>query len=150
MINLWTKHPFRIIVIDNGSTDGTREWLEKMKKAGLIGKLILSKENKMLTDSFNDGLEHVDSEIFITAADDLIPPYKKHPYGDNVCWLTMLLATFEANPKYGSINFYGPRQGFEPFRAKRWPSLVKTADEDKLKKLHSIVFEDGNDYGLKI
>ena len=150
MIHLWTKYPFRLVVIDNGSTDGTREWLRRMRDAGFIWKLIFSEENKMLTDTFSDNLKHIESEFFVTAADDMMVPYINHPYGEDVCWLTMLKATYDANPEYASVNFYATRQGFSPFRKKRWPHMVSLADKKKLKELQEKVFDDGEYYGLDI
>ena len=148
MLHLFTFYPFRLIVIDNGSTDGTREWLLKMKEKGLVWKLVFNKENLPLTEAFAEGFKEVKSEFFITSADDMIVPYKKYPYGKNVCWLTMLLATIKYYDTYGSVNFYAPRQGFEPFIAKRWSVVKQLADKNKLKKLHKIIYADEENYGL--
>lgn len=150
MLHLFTFHPFRLIVVDNGSTDGSREWLLEMKEKGLVWKTVFNKENKPLAEAIAEGFKEVESEFFITSANDMMVPYNKYPYGEGVCWLTMLIASLEYYTDYGSINFYCPRQGFDPFRAKRWPAVKKLTNEKKLNELHKIIYADGNDYGLKI
>ena len=150
MLHLFTFYPFRLIVVDNGSTDGSREWLLKMKEKGLVWKTVFTKENKPLAEAIAEGFKEVESEYFITSANDMIVPYKKFPYGPNVCWLIMLVASLEHYTDYGSINFYGLRQGFAPFRAKRWSGLKKIADSEKLEKLHKTIFADGEDYYLNL
>ena len=150
MLHLFTKYPFRLIVVDNNSTDGSREWLLEMKEKGLIWKVVLNDKNKLMTEAFADGFKEVESEYFITSPNDMMVPYKTYPYGDDVCWLTMLVASIKYHTTYGSINYYSLRQGFDPFRAKRWKCVKELADNDKLKELHNIIFEDGNDYGLTI
>lgn len=148
MIHLFTKYPFRLIVVDNGSTDGSKKWLLEMKKKGLIWKIVFNKENKPLAEAFAEGFKEVESKYFITSPNDIIVPYKKYPYGKDVCWLTMLVATIKYYDTYGSVNFYALRQGFEPFRVKRWKGVKELADKNKLEKLHKIIYADRNNYGL--
>ena len=45
-----------LIVVDNASTDGTKEWLESKYANGEIDKLILNHENYYLGKAFNQGM----------------------------------------------------------------------------------------------
>ena len=47
------REQFELIVVDNNSTDGTVNMLKRMKKRGIIDKLILNSENKHLGFAVN-------------------------------------------------------------------------------------------------
>lgn len=93
-----TKHPYRLIVVDNGSIDGTVKYLKEMKGQGEIDIIVLNKSNLGLSGALNEGLKHVESEFFITTSDDIVPP-KLNP-----CWLERLIATAEAQSEFGGIS----------------------------------------------
>lgn len=95
-----TKYPYRLIIIDNGSTDGTREWLSGND---IADKIIFMKENVGLGGAYREGLKYVESEYFICTVDDVIPP-KMEP-----CWLEQELIVAKANPDYGGIAMKGAR-----------------------------------------
>lgn len=102
-INVRTKHPYRLIVVDNSSSDGTHDWLVEAKERGLVDMIILMPENVGLGKGFQKGLEYVESEYFVTCADDLIPP-KTDP-----CWLTQELETMKKHPNHAGIAMRGCR-----------------------------------------
>ena len=119
-----TEYPYRLIVIDNGSIDGTREWIEKMYKKGKIWKYLFNKENEMLSESFQMGLELVESELFITTQDDIIPP-KLSP-----CWLTQMVELMKEKPKLIAITMDYVNEGIyryltQRYGKKRAASIVK-------------------------
>jgi len=91
--------PFRLIVIDNGSTDGTLEYLQKLKEENKIYKLIShTQENCVnISRAYNEGYKFVESEFFITGQDDIIIP-KLEP--DVV---QQLIGLLEKYPQYGGI-----------------------------------------------
>jgi len=102
-INLRTKYPYRLIVVDNGSSDGTHDWLIEAKERGLVDVLVFMTENVGLGKGFQKGLEYVKSEFFVTCADDLIPP-KLNP-----CWLTQEVETIKEHPNHAGIAMRGCR-----------------------------------------
>lgn len=102
-IKLRTKYPHRLIVIDNNSTDGTREWLKEKKKDGMIDVVVYMKENVGLARGYQEGLKYVKSEYFVVCADDLIPPRLKP------CWLEQELKIAKDNSEYGGIAMKGCR-----------------------------------------
>jgi glycosyltransferase involved in cell wall biosynthesis len=66
-----TSIKFRIFVIDDGSTDGTKEWLQKQKKRGLIFDIILNKKNLGTATNFNLVIDKSDSPFFVMCNDDM-------------------------------------------------------------------------------
>ncbi len=52
----YTNKKVPILVIDNGSTDGTVEWLKGLEKEGRIS-IILNKENKGISPGLNQGIK---------------------------------------------------------------------------------------------
>lgn len=61
----------RIFIIDDASTDGTREWLIKMKLRGLIHKHILRDTNQGTAKNFNSVIRASDSDYFMMCNDDM-------------------------------------------------------------------------------
>ena len=102
-IKLRTKYPHRIIVVDNNSKDGTKEWLRKQHMNGIIEEVILSDRNLGLGKAFQEGLRLVKSEYFICTVDDVIPPLM------DPCWLEQELKIAKENPEYGGIAMKGAR-----------------------------------------
>jgi len=92
--------PYRLIVIDNNSKDGTVEFLADLKDTAHYPiHLILNKdgEEKGICHSYNQSIDIVKSEYFITTQDDLLIPDLKPDV------LTQLIDLFERNPEFGAI-----------------------------------------------
>ena len=72
-----TKTSFRLIVVDNASKDGTREYLKELviKKENI--ELVLLDKPVNICMAYNKGFEYVNSELFITMQDDVIIPQLK-------------------------------------------------------------------------
>jgi len=96
---LTNTHFIHLIVIDNNSKDGTVEMLKGYEKEGKIHKLILlgDGETVNISNAYNLGLKYVESELFITAQDDVIIP-KLEP--DVV---EQLISLVERYPDHGGI-----------------------------------------------
>jgi len=109
-----TKHPYRLIVVDNGSTDGTREWIKKWHEAGIVWKYIF-KENSVISEAFKAGFAQVESELFITTPDDTPPSRRAGP-----CWLTRLIKLINKYPEYISISSDFGNTSFVKFLVKKY------------------------------
>lgn len=95
-----TVTPHRLIVMDNGSTDGTDKMLTELYAEGLIDRLALLKDNDGVHWGFNQLLAVVKSEPYYVCTDaDLIPSVPV----DGKDWLERLITLMDANPEYGAI-----------------------------------------------
>ena len=92
-----TNYPHRIIVVDNASTDNTKDILKRQQKIGAIYKYIEMPSNGGQIAALNEGMKYVESEMFVTTQDDLLPPDLKP------CWLERIKHLLEGNPDYGAI-----------------------------------------------
>lgn len=109
----YTKYPYRLIVVDNGSRDGTREWIEEQYKKGIIWKFMFTAFNQTMTEALHEGIKMVESSIFITTPEDIPPPRRKK------CWLTELVGLSNEYPEFLSINYdFGNVSFFKHMRAK--------------------------------
>lgn len=92
-----TQHPYRLIVIDNNSSDGTQDFLRKEIETGFIKVLILNDKNIGQTRAFNKGFAQVESETFIVTQNDLEAPDLKP------CWLEQMDSLLKKNKGQGAI-----------------------------------------------
>ena len=105
-----TKYPFNLIVVDNGSTDGTREHILELEKEGKVYKHVFTTENLPLAQAFSEGLKVADSKFVITTADDMVVnPELKHD------WLSIFIVKMQQNESIGSINFTASRCRHDKF-----------------------------------
>lgn len=63
-----STYPYEIIVVDNGSNDGTQQWLEQQK----IDKVIFWSENKGVTKAWNSGIRQARGEYICIINNDVI------------------------------------------------------------------------------
>lgn len=90
-----TKHPHRIILVDNGSTDGTAEWLmETFGRSDLVDTLHRNPSNWGVHGGWNLALEYVRSDLLVCVDNDIIP---------QPGWLTLLVDLMDRYPDYGAI-----------------------------------------------
>lgn len=95
-----TVTPYRLIVVDNGSPEPMQEMLNGMYNARLITELIQNSENLGLEHARNQGLELVDSDLFVSTDNDCLP---MRPEG-NEDWLKKLVDLMNKYPKYAAIS----------------------------------------------
>jgi glycosyltransferase involved in cell wall biosynthesis len=105
-----TKYPFKLIVVDNGSIDGSRDFILEVEKTGLVWKHVFNNKNLPLAMAFSEGLKLVDTEFVITVADDMIiNPELKHD------WLEIFVDKMGQDKSIGCINFVGARCIYDKF-----------------------------------
>jgi len=67
-----TKWPYRLIVTDNGSVDGTREYLRKLTEEGKINRLLLPKTNLGNAGGKNFNLQQAETEYVCLLDNDML------------------------------------------------------------------------------
>lgn len=92
-----TKYPYRLIVVDNDSSDGTKGYLRDLHQQGKIHELILNSENIGLERALQKGLEKVESGRFVTTDNDCIAPSL------NPCWLEQLYDLMNENTEFAAV-----------------------------------------------
>jgi len=85
--------PYELIVVDNGSVDGSREMLQQMKREGMIHKLVLSDRNLGYAGGNNRGMALASGDIIIFANSDIVVSPK---------WLSGIIRAF-SNPEIGAV-----------------------------------------------
>jgi len=98
MLHERTRTPYKLIVVDNGSADGSAEWLVDALGEGLVDELLLLDENCGIHWAWNAGLDMVDSARFVTTDNDIICPDLEPD------WLSQLISLMDRNPDFGSIS----------------------------------------------
>jgi len=89
-LKLSTRFPYNIIIVDNGSTDGTREYIEKNKYA----RLIKTKSNLGYAGACNVGMQTSNSKYIILSNNDIL---------FTPGWLSKLIETAELNSRIGLV-----------------------------------------------
>lgn len=92
-----TRTPHRLIVVDNGSNDGTVKFLRTMKRLGRIDELVELMHGGGLCHAYNEGFKLVKSRYLVTTQDDLIPPDLEPD------WIVRMKGLLDKNPDYGAV-----------------------------------------------
>lgn len=88
------RKKYELILMDNGSNDGSIEMLEKMKKKKLIDTVILNSENKGFSGANNQGIKLAKGKyIFLLNNDTLL---EKN-------WLEKIIKVAESSPEIGIV-----------------------------------------------
>ncbi len=113
------KGKFEVIVVNDGSTDGTKEMLEK--EFGKNKKLAVINQNRSLPcKARNNGIKKSKNDIVVIMDDDCIP---------EKAWLSKMVAGFE-NEKIGIVTSYNLYGGTSTAIRKQILDKVGGYDED--------------------
>ncbi len=97
-----TDFPCVLTVVDNASTDGTREYLRALKQLGVIKNLVLLDENVGVAKASNLAwAQEPDAEFYLKLDNDIVI--------QKPGWLRRMAETLEAVPKIGAVAY-----SFEP------------------------------------
>lgn len=93
-----SKIPFQLILVDNGSTDGTVDYLRQVCRStatdGFEHKLICNSENRGFAAGCNQGIKASDGDhIILLNNDTVVPPG----------WLEGLISTASSDDKIGMV-----------------------------------------------
>lgn len=92
-----TKHPFRLIVVDNQSTDGSAEWLEFARHSYANMRVVYSERlNSGFSDGNNQGLKLAKSRYICLINNDIIISQKG--------WLKLLLNCIRKGKNRGIVS----------------------------------------------
>lgn len=95
-IKTWTRSPYELILVDNGSTDGTVEYLKSIDNA----KLITNQTNLGFGKGINQGIRAADGDYILLLNNDTI-------VANN--WLENQLRCIKDQPEIGIV---GPRTNY--------------------------------------
>ena len=124
---------FELIIVNNGSTDGTKEFLDEFSSKQKNAKVIHNKENFGFAKGMNEGLKAAKGDFIFLLNNDLL-------FTQN--WLEKLTQILENNPDIGLLSCKTNYCG-EDFQ------LVENADELTAKNyLEKIEISDKNRFDI--
>lgn len=133
-----TSTPFEIIVIDNGSNDGTKEYLEEESKKRSNLTFVRSDVNLGYQKGINLGVSRAKGDYLMLFNDDakvlgLLP--------DGRDWLKTFMDELESDPKIGIV---GPHEGMSPTLNIQmlffWCVLLRRKTWDEIGPLDDVTF----------
>lgn len=89
-----SDHPFELILVDNGSVDGTGEYFRALAAKDSRVKAILNPRNEGFAVGCNQGIAEAKGDYVLFLNNDTIVPRN---------WLSRMLAHFEARPARGGV-----------------------------------------------
>jgi len=113
MLKAQTLKDFELILVDNDSTDGSREWIEKLEEKDFKIQKILNNQNLGICKAFNLGFKNSTGKYLIDLApdDEFLPQKLKQ----NLEWLEfnkahLLFSDCESITENGVHDFYYSKQ----------------------------------------
>ena len=115
-----TTVSWELIVVDNGSTDGTGDYLEGWRDAATIPATVLrNSENRGFPAACNQGIQAAKGRYLVLLNNDAVPTSD---------WLDQLVALLESDPGIGMV---GPMTNYAAP-----PQLVEPVSYDDLEGMH--------------
>ena len=90
----YTSDPYEIILVDNGSTDGTREYLKRFEVDNDHVKLILNDKNMGFAKGTNQGISGADGNTILLLNNDVVVTEN---------WLERMMSHLEKHPDIGMV-----------------------------------------------
>ena len=84
-----TTHPYRLILVDNGSTDGVAEFFDSVPNAVVVH----AAENRGFAGGVNLGLERAEGHVLLLNSDTIVPRG----------WLERLVTALVSDPRIGMV-----------------------------------------------
>ncbi len=102
--SIWnnTKGPYRLLVIDDASEQGNREYLSLLKTEGLVDDLLLRPQRMGIAANLRALYEITRSKLVIYCDDDQLCPHVEPD------WLSRLVAEMANRPKQGILSLNNP------------------------------------------
>lgn len=105
-IHRHTDVPHEIIVVDNGSSDGTVEWLRDYQRSNPLVRLVVNVENRGFAAGCNQGIRMARGAYILLLNNDVVVTPK---------WLSGMLDCFVNHPETGIVgpmtnNISGPQK----------------------------------------
>ncbi|RQV97374.1 glycosyltransferase, partial [bacterium] len=120
-IRKFTTIPYELIIVDNGSTDGTIRYLKKYSEKYTNVRLILNEVNQGFAAGNNQGIEQAQGKYILFLNNDTVVTKG---------WLSRMIAHLERYPEAGMV---GPVSNAVPV-----PQLIRSVPYgDDLKKMHA-------------
>ncbi len=94
------RENFNLIVVDNNSPQEMKDMLQEYVDKDYIDNLIVNEFNKGLEPARNQGLADVESDLFICADNDCLPPRMV----DGKDWVERMVELMDNNPEYAAIS----------------------------------------------
>jgi GT2 family glycosyltransferase len=139
-IHRYTTAPYEVIVVDNHSTDGTPQFLQKWKRLSKNHKVILNKKNKGFAGGNNQGIKVAKGEYVVLLNNDTIVTEN---------WLENLLVPFEKDSQIGLVgpmsNFVAGKQLVRNFEARtnedlqEWAQKFSQTNYEQFEYAHRLV-----------
>ena len=117
-IKKYTPQPYELILVDNGSTDGTLDYLRKYANDHSNVRVIANKENLGFAAGNNQGLALAGGDYLLLLNNDTVVTEG---------WLAHMLSVFE---RYSEVGIVGPVSNYVS-----GPQQVKEASYQSLKKM---------------
>jgi len=134
----YTSTPFEVVVVDNGSSDGTAEMLEKEQKTRPNIKVLTQGKNLGFQKGVNIGVGKTQGKYVLIFNDDA---WIEKPEPEGGDWLGVLIKELESDPKVGIV---GPHMEKSPSLGKDilmfWCVMFRKETWDDVGPLDDVTF----------